>query len=229
MGLYLKLACFSDTHGKGAVVPPCDAILHAGDAYNYLRKGHFGGDSNDFEAMGMFRYSGRLFAVRGNHDVSDPVDFFGKTHDVSRASAEIGDGIYVIGVGWAGNNFFDLPGEDDLARVCARALEVSAQIIPEGAPCVVLSHYPAFMPYKLGDGFIQAPLNQGWMFDCVMKVIEAVRPVLVVQGHMHELFGTTHKIALEGGEPLVVFPGPAGMLVEIDKAAMSAKVIEEKA
>lgn len=223
----MRLACFSDTHGTGPAVPPCDAILHAGDAYNYLRKGYFGETkANDFEAMDKFRMSGRVFAVRGNHDVSDPGNFFGKTHDVSRACAEVADGVYVIGLGWAGNNFFDLPGEGDLALVCARTLQLSAQIIPEGAPCVVLSHYPAFMPYKLGNRFIQAPLNQGWMFDCVLKVIEAVRPVLVVQGHMHEMFGTTHEMTLEdGGKPLVVFPGPAGMLVEIDKTAMMAKIV----
>jgi Icc-related predicted phosphoesterase len=52
----------------------------------------------------------------------------------------------------------------------------------------------------------------------VIKIIEEFKPVLVVQGHLHEFFGTSGIIDMGERKSLIINPGPRGATVKIDSA-----------
>ena len=212
----MRLFCFSDTHQ--APMPICapepDAWLFAGDLYNRPSRHILSEADVTFAAETRLWSTSRaasVFAVRGNHDTNDRADFFESCNDLSLGDVrKLDDGLYVAGLGWAGDRYFELPTETELVERCLR-LENKASLL-EGR-FILLTHYPPFdartQPAKLFD--------DGFFFKCIFELIKALKPIVVVAGHIHDHFGA----CLEMGGSRVVFPGPVGKWLSIDGASVA--------
>ena len=79
---------------------------------------------------------------------------------------------------------------------------------------VLLTHYPARYPEvheEPGDRD-----GAGVWYDCVRGVVEELRPLVVVQGHVHRSARTAFSVSAGGREVVALFPGPTGAVVTID-------------
>lgn len=216
----MKIFFCSDTHG---VVPPmpddADIILHGGDFYDQIRaRSHLMDfrDTNDMNGLRQhcenLKEGGKPFyAVRGNHDVKDPVGFF-KEADITGKAVKIADGLFLVGLSWSGEDYFDIPNVPLMSQCCAQLLDECAQVMEDGDQSILLSHYVASGKF---------PQDPGWVYDCVMQVASAIRPIIVLQGHCHRLFGERWE---HDGIQFAV-PGPTGMVFEIDLEDYSLKTI----
>lgn len=211
----MKFLCFSDTHGR---VPPAnlantagDVVLHAGDVYDRLSKGMVPSPKN----LNLWTKAGKdFYAVRGNHDILDPDGVFSGGQDLTERVVELTPSLYLIGLGWHGERFYELPRESDMATVCSQVVRQAIVRIPTGGQSIIVSHYPAHLP-KL---FSTDGPYEGWMFDCIAQMITTFQPIAIIQGHVHELAGATGKI----DNTLVLFPGPDGGVLDVDlKAGVS--------
>jgi len=210
----LRILCCSDTHGK----PPPEnddggaaAWLFAGDAYEQTSA------VDQAKAQQAIRrwLDGRsipIYAIRGNHDKADPADFFANGRDVTGQVRKIATGLWVAGVGWFGNNPYDSPGEANLERLCDDIRRQAARSVLPPDRLILLTHYPA-----LARGlFPAAGYAVGGVLDCIRRLIEELKPVAVVQGHVHEWFGTSAVLSHSWGSVLIVNPGPQGAVVCVD-------------
>jgi Icc-related predicted phosphoesterase len=208
-GKAMKFFFCSDTHGKPPSWSDADIILHGGDFYDQITRGSWPmfDESNDIKGMEKYRdrlvESGKKFyAVRGNHDVADPAKFF-READVTGKVVRISDGLFLVGLGWSGENFFEIPNPPLLSYYCAQLLEECSKVMKDGDQSVLISHYVA-------SGYVEQ--QPGWVFDCVQAVAGALRPIIVLQGHCHRMFGERWE---HDGVQFAV-PGPRGMKFEID-------------
>lgn len=185
-----KFICCSDTHGipprfdENKFGPESEhaAWLHAGDFYNRVRSYGW----VEWPALRRWHAERQIpvHMVRGNHDCKDTECVQGKC-SIEGIVTKIAPKLFVVGIGWSGNDFFDLPGESDLMPVCSDVLRQAMFKMQPGDHSIVVSHYPALIKEVYGD--VHSP--EGWMFDCVAKVLDALRPLALVTGHIHELFG----------------------------------------
>jgi Icc-related predicted phosphoesterase len=219
-GKAFKLLCCSDTHGDPP--PALDnedeavAWLHAGDFYNRLEgRPMKERERNRFGLLSEWLAARKInvFGVHGNHDCSDPCGFSNRY--VDGEIVKIMPGWWVVGVGWHGDRFFELPLERDITEACKsvadRAVEMmKAGEIADGDRSILLTHYPPYYPeHYQYDGN-----PEGWMFRSVKALVEGLSPNAVVQGHVHELFG--QQFRLDDGT-LVVNPGPRGGVLRLDE------------
>ena len=85
-----------------------------------------------------------------------------------------------------------------------------------GDHSILVTHYPV-----ANSSLYKSKANpKGWIFDCVRQVIDALRPLAVVQGHIHDLFGFKKKF--EGIQYL--FPGPKGIIIDVNVAVPSCEI-----
>lgn len=232
-GPVLRIACFSDTHGQAFGVPSCDLLMHAGDVHDRLvaeRGGPLRSETrawlDNLDAIRECATTQPSFVVKGNHDVADPSGFFATARDVSSSAVELPDGLFLIGCGWAGERFYDLPRPQDLARQLGMALRMSLRIVPHGAPVIMLSHYPATLDHATGEEMSRERKLQelGFYYDCVAEALQATRPIALIQGHAHRASGQKFWYKHDGGgRTLVLFPGPAGMMLDVDVATRTAE------
>lgn len=217
-----KLLCCSDTHLN---TPPeldetdATAWLHAGDVYNY---GHSGKSSKGIKPQQLMEWVEGckipIFAVKGNHDCSFDVPFFDKAIHVSDGCHQIAPGLFVIGIGWAGGVYYDLPMCSDIQKVIK---EAKRQYIMKSMPSdkvVILTHYPPWLP----NIYDYPGSMEGWMFDEIRELADEVKPLAIIQGHVHDIFGL--QVVHHGADydSLVVSPGPVGGTLTIDKDASTA-------
>lgn len=199
----------SDTHGAPARLPADqDWILHAGDLYNRRRNRRGREPKNSIDKRWDVD---NLCIVHGNHDCDDPVGIF-NSRGITGSIKQLADDMYVAGLGWHGQYYYDLPTESDLKDVASHVVRRAIVSVPNGARLILLTHYPALMPELFpyqGDA-------RGWMYQSVTDLIATLSPMLVVQGHVHDLFGTAGKYKLHNGETTVVNPGPGGVYADID-------------
>jgi Icc-related predicted phosphoesterase len=226
-----RLMCCSDTHGKAPPVPqgaPVHAWLHAGDAYEGPTIAHddeepLPGDPIAEPMRAWLRTCGApIYGVHGNHDVADPYGWFGSIEAVDRRVARLAPRLVIVGIGWNGEKYYELPGESDLQRVCNSARRQVLRLTLPSDRIVLLTHYPPRMPglFPMKHSTATEPGS-----EAVANFLREVRPVLVVQGHEHFWFGRTADVELEGGRRcLIVNPGASGMLVVVDLDAGRARV-----
>lgn len=221
----MKFACFSDTHEKPPYVDlteiDADYVLHAGDVYDRLSLGMHPTAFDNIKQWVPFK--DRLRAVRGNHDVLDPANIF-RDCDVTGRIEELRQDLFLVGLGWYGEHFYELPLERNMADVCHDIFRQACWRIPTGAQTVILTHYPAYTPGIFPDDRQKGQRGQGkppegWFFECVAKMVEAFRPLAVIQGHVHSLMGRTGR-----GDhgTLFVFPGERGGLLTVDTEERTA-------
>lgn len=210
----MKIFCCSDTHGKAAPKPPNDAaiFLHAGDLYNQLCENRPINNCDEV-AMDSWRKNEWHF-VSGNHDVYDALGIV-RHRDVTGCVSKIADKLFLIGLGWHGGAYYDLPLNLDISSLCDKVLRQCLLKMCNGDHSILLTHYPPILPNTpVGvlcpeeEGFSDP---EGYFYDSILDVINACKPKLVVCGHVHGLFGT--DITYNGTR--VIFPGPQGMTVEI--------------
>ena len=226
----ITVACVCDTHG--AVPPPLDqsskgqvaAWLHAGDIYDR-------GDRSRQKAPTTKALEVRdwikgkkvpVFSVAGNHDCNENASIFAVSHNATGDCLRVPDSrIWVAGIGWSGERFYDLPRERDVAEVCVKTMNEIVRRSQAGDKFIVLTHYMPWFP----RAFSFSGNREGWAFDCIAELVREVKPLAVVFGHIHELFGRqvpyaehalTDKGDLNTLKTLLVCPGPKGGHLHID-------------
>lgn len=216
----VRLLCCSDTHGSPP--PPVDergaaAWLHGGDVYEQT-------SSVDPATVqrGMRRWlDGRsipVYAVRGNHDKVDAAGVFQDGRDVTGQVRKIAEGLWVAGIGWFGDSPYDVPTENDVAPLCDNIRRDAARSLKPSDRLILLTHYPALL-----RGLCPlAGYAGGGILDGIRLLIENLKPIAVVQGHVHEWFGMSGVFDYAGGRSLIVNPGPQGALLDLDLASGSA-------
>ena len=209
----MRILAFTDLHGSAreldalaakAAGTGIDALLCAGD---FTRHGAHAADVLDRLAAARRP----LYAVPGNHEdglllagLRARFDFL---RDVNGRWEDLG-GAWVCGFG--GPEAFRRRLPQDAGEPCPeidalwRKLPASAR---SGAkPVVFLTHYP-----PLDTALDEAGPGVHGGSERVRKFIDAVRPALVVCGHIHRAFGREDRI----GPTRVINPGPQGLLVEV--------------
>lgn len=220
----MKILCCSDTHGKAPPVhPDADMILHAGDVYNHL--GHTGKKNplgvtykeyialaNNKDQMMNWRkdWLKPVHFVRGNHDVEDIYSVM-KFTDQTGAVERLSDNLLLVGIGWSGMLYYELPTERIINDVCVRLQRLIAMKHKEGDRFVVLTHYPPYFEGLYDNK--QDP--EGWMFRSIARLCDDIKPLAIIQGHVHELFGN----AIRRDGALILCPGPKGMLLDLSGEA----------
>lgn len=143
-----RLICCSDTHGcqppDNRDGEPITAWLHAGDAYDGPailgdEEEPLPGDPIAEPMRSWLRSRDKpVYGVHGNHDVADPYRWFASIEAVDGRVARIAPKLVVVGIGWNGEKYFELPGESDLRRICDAArrqvLRLTNAIGSHGAP-----------------------------------------------------------------------------------------------
>jgi len=209
----VKLPCCSDTQGK----PPPEvddrgaaAWLHGGDVYEQALA------VDQAEARRAIRgwLGGRsipVYTVRGNHDILDPAGFFEDGRDLTGHVRKVADRLWLAGLGWFGDRPYDTPGESDLEKVCDSVRRQALRQVLPSDRLILLTHYPARVPglFPLAGYAVEGVL------DCVRRLVEDLKPVAVVQGHVHEWFGTSATFEYAGGRSLLVNPGPSGAILKM--------------
>jgi glutamate-ammonia-ligase adenylyltransferase len=218
------LVC-TDTHAR-MLLPDIDhpgalAWLHGGDFY--LRKNEprrkrpmgpealkgYSAKKTDLQQW-LTRHAIPVYTVRGNHDISDPWGFFQSCRDISGHLEEIIPGLFVAGIGWSGQQFYDLPDEAKLASVCEGLTEQILNQLPADAALIVLSHYPAVTELCPG-------------FACINDLLARFKPTAIMQGHIHEAFEQQTILTWDDGTQTLVFnPGPWGGVLTIQPEAGTA-------
>jgi Icc-related predicted phosphoesterase len=222
----LNFLCCCDTHDvalPGIAAEGTSAWLHAGDVYS-------GANAEALDTYGstdpslrqwaedrcraMANWLARcplpVYAVGGNHDVDDPWGFFADGRDVTGRVVEVAPHLFLAGIGWHGMTASDLPGEGELQRVCKGVWRQAYRMLRKADRLLILTHYQIRAP--------ELPCFPGsaYGFDCIRELVDEFHPLAVVQGHVHEAFGCQDRLAWEGGETLVVNPGPRGGILSVD-------------
>jgi len=208
--------CCSDTHGRpipriqNPGAPGYSCWLHAGDVYDK-------GVSTKSPKWPADRFNGwfdqvdiPVFAVHGNHDCFLDMPFFDKAYSASGNCVRLSDTTVLVGIGWHGSVYYEIPTEKDLEKVCSDAMRQILFKTTSKDRFILLTHYPAYLPelYNIRS-------KAGWFFDCVRSLIEEIKPILVVQGHAHELAGQDGIFFGKGFQSRIINPGPSGLAVDI--------------
>lgn len=225
-----RFTCSSDTHGHRppeSAHGPVSAWLHAGDVYDGPAiladdEEPMPGDPIAEPIRAWLRSrEAPVYGVHGNHDAADPYRWFASIEPVDGRVARIAPKLVVVGIGWNGEKYYELPGESDLRRVCDSVRRQVLRLTMPSDRVVLLTHYPprlsGLFPIKPG-----ATVEAG--SDAITDLVRELRPILIVQGHEHFWFGKSAYVDLDGRHALVVKPGPTGMSVVIDLDGESAVV-----
>jgi Icc-related predicted phosphoesterase len=217
-----RLLCCSDTHGDA---PPdmsdttATAWLHAGDLYDGPSvlaaddEPPLPGDpiADVFLAWARSRRA-PVYAVHGNHDVSDAYGWFAAVTEVDGRVERLGSDLLLAGVGWHGSAYVELPGEADIEAVCDRVRREIGRSATARDRVVLLAHYPPFLTglFPPRRGNIASAADGG--SSALARLVRELKPILLVQGHEHRWAGLVGHT----GSTLVVNPGRKGMAVIVD-------------
>ena len=200
------IAGCADSHGRPPELPPMDGViawLHGGDICR-------GDNADDLARMTAWQRSlpVPLLAVRGNHDVGRVREWFLRCEDITGGVRRIADDLLVAGVGWAGEKHYELPAEGDLRPVCDQVRRQLLRLQTVRDRLILLTHYPPAYPGCDGH-------------RCILDLIEQIRPIMVVTGHLHGLAGTQAQIAPSGSVIVVHHPGLHGKALRIGVRAQT--------
>jgi Icc-related predicted phosphoesterase len=230
----MKIICYSDTHGKSPdlrVQQDIGAILHGGDFYDGRILRYAAGSEACEEGIAEIRRTTDLrwlsetkapvYAVKGNHDVADPLGIFSRVQDITGRVVELAPNLLLAGIGWSGQCFFDLPTESDLEAVCQNVRRSLARRISNDAKLILLTHYPGCF----AELFPNRQIQPTWWYQTIRKLVHELKPMLVVQGHLHEHFGTSGVVDAGGDRCLILNPGPRGVVIEIEPETGELKCV----
>ena len=233
-----RLLCCSDTHGQ---LPPAldetDALawLHGGDVCNGPDIIETNADPReDYLLAPVARWfedrRERVYLVPGNHDTHDVYGAFRQSHVIAGKIVKLAEHLFLAGIGWHGEKYFELPLCRDLEPVCQSVMRESSRLLLS-APLsgqdrlILLTHFPPRFRelYDVPNDFDGAAI---W-FDCVRSVVDRLEPIAVVQGHKHICGGrTTSRSTCDALECLILNPGPTGMAARVDVEAGRAEIVD---
>jgi Icc-related predicted phosphoesterase len=84
------------------------------------------------------------------------------------------------------------------------------RVVGKADRLILLTHYQIRAPE------LQSFPGSANGFACIRELVDTFHPLAVIQGHSHEAFGCQGRLVGEGGETLVVNPGPGGGVMSID-------------
>ena len=213
-----RLLCCSDTHGDAP--PAMDdenaaAWLHAGDLYD--GPSVLANDEpplpGDPIAEVFLQWSrarrAPVYAVHGNHDVADPYGWFTAVTEIDGRVERLGDDLLLVGVGWHGQAYVEMPGEGDLEMVCERAKRQLRRLATPRDRIVLMTHYPPLSP-GLFPPRIGARADSA--SESIARLVNELKPILIVQGHEHRWAGLIGRT----NSSLVINPGRKGMVAVVD-------------
>ena len=180
------------------------AVLHGGDIYD--APSLIEDDDDPIPRQWVESVGVPVLAVRGNHDHQDPGHFFQVADDLSGRLRKLLPGLWVAGIGFAPERYYDLPGETDLEAQCRDLSRQIRRQVMRGETLILLSHYP--------PKFSELPCEQvpaNWTFRCVAQLVEELEPLAIVQGHVHEWIGRQWRRK----NVLIVSPGPQVQVLRI--------------
>lgn len=189
----MRIIYISDIHGKlGAIerLPEADLCLVGGD-FTTL------GGASEVRAVveAVARRYPAFLGVLGNMDLPEAQGVLSATgHLLPEAPADV-SGIRMLGLGGANRSPFNTPNEWDEA--CA---EARFSGLAEGTLEIAVTHAP---PFESGADRIGGGLSVG--SRAVAAMVKAVKPALLLCGHIHEAAGI-----FQFGESIVVNPGAFG-------------------
>jgi len=198
----MKIACVSDNHSHAP--PPIQDVdfwLHAGDIY----------DGRNHKLHDSWLKIPEIYAVRGNHDYYDHKKFMKPEVEVTGIVREVRPGFFIVGIGWCSNRFFELPLNDNIAKCCHEVLRQCLFKMKDRDQSIILSHYAPLTDKIVGGS------KEGWMYNSIQKVVEAIKPIAVVYGHIHDLFGQTY---VKDGT-LYICAGPKGGVLDTQSSTFS--------
>lgn len=195
----MKFFCLSDTHAQRPenAVRRLDGqvILHAGDFYNEgVARAH--PDWDDVLSRND------ILMVRGNHDCvkTDLLD----AHDLTMGLCRAGN-VWVVGLGWCGHRYCDLAPEPLMTKHVLFLLDACSKVMSSGDRSVLVTHYPpACQMIRYREGF---------SYKAIASLVEALRPMAVVAGHLHSMSGRTVYHA----DAPVFFPGHKGCWLDVSE------------
>jgi predicted phosphodiesterase len=219
----VRFLCFSDTHGALPSAGPSgiDIVLHAGDLYNRQSMLKNLQPTSQGLLVAQWAKDRKVFSVHGNHDCFDASGIFAATEEIDGRCVEAAPGLLLVGVGWHGELHYELPTEREMRCVCEQAYADYFRKSKAGDRVVLLTHYACWTPSVLDYGKPPKPRPDGWMFDSVAELARMVNALAVIQGHVHDLFGTVLRRPRETPNALLAFPGPRGGVLTIDKEIAS--------
>lgn len=155
-------SCLSDTHDR---LPPLSdqpgvtAVLHAGDFCSGENQEAIRRRGPDSESLRQWAAEQRhrirqwldacrtpIYAVRGNHDCEDAWGFFAAIHDITAHVVPLTPGLFVAGIGWCGQRYYDMPLERDLEPACRAVWRQAMRVVGRDDRLILLTHYPARVP-----------------------------------------------------------------------------------
>ncbi len=156
----------------------------------------------------------RCSPFTGNHDTVDEYHAFKRATALDGSIARIAPGLCVAGIGWNGERYFELPLEADLRPICRSVQRQASLKLHSDDKLILLTHYPPrFASLRDVPGDCD---GGGIWYDCVREVVELLKPVAVVQGHVHKWFQSSHTIPVGEQNVLIVSAGPLGAVLTID-------------
>ncbi len=227
---YNLLIC-SDTHEAApGIIPPPDTRcwLHAGDFYNNkdIASSDDESDAQYADTIGALEggeayqwfksFKMPIYSVRGNHDGHDAWGFFRTVQDITGKVARVTPELLVAGIGWHGRNYNDLPSEANFTDVCSTLSGTVRRLRKPGDMLILLTHYPAYAP--------PVAKNQEGTFTTLRELAGSIKPVLIIQGHIHQWAGSQYDVLLDSKRVLVANPGGFGMAVSVDPAKGSVSI-----
>lgn len=224
-----RLLCCSDTHGHAPPRPDeagAVAWLHAGDINHGPTAVADGSDParDPLRAPAARWFTERtipILAVPGNHDGVDDLRAFRAARDVDGLVVPVAPRLFVAGVGWHGQRYYEMPFEADLAKACDSVRRQALRLLSRDDRLILLSHYP---PRFAGTREVVGDADgAGVWYDCIRRLVEELHPLAVVQGHVHKWFQTATTVDVDSRKVLTLSPGPSGAILTVDVHAGTAK------
>ena len=153
-----------------------------------------------------------VLAVRGNHDAADPLEFFTTAQDITGHVVRLADGLFVAGLGWAFERYYQLQTEHALAQCCAQLRRPILRRVMPRDKLIILTHYPPCIPGL----FSELPSSEGHAFHCIRDFIEETQPMLVIHGHVHPWAGLERQMRIGAHSVRFVAAGPEGTVLDIE-------------
>ena len=107
----------------------------------------------------------------------------------------------------------------DLEEVCEKIGAQWLRISTLRDKAILLTHYP-----PLVEGLFPKKSFQTPAFEAVARLIQDLRPILIVQGHEHFWFDLVERLELGDRTALIINPGRRGMAVNVDSDDATAEI-----
>jgi len=215
----MNFLSLSDLHGHIITIPDdleYDAIFLAGDIlpdnpeeYTWLRPDYameLHTDCNKFWKS----QTKPIYAVHGNHDTHDICSTLDSCmHVVDNRVVHIKDDLWIAGLQWYGEAYYDLPTNNCLKPLCDFIATECDLLVPPNHRIILMTHYPPQLAtlWTVGCG----PLGHSVINDLINKI----KPVAVLCGHIHEAANMRETLLYSGGECKVYCLGSFRTWIEL--------------